>query len=339
MTTIAAAFVLLAASATAAYPDKNIRLVNPYPVAGPADIAGSVPVNRVLRLMQNHATPALTDTMAEQVRLALAYGLGRTVTLERRPRQRMLEAHRHVAQAAPDGHTLLLSGNASFVIHPRLARNGTFDPRGELAPVALVARMPMVLIASTQSGFKSIADLVEAARGHPGRLHYGSSGDYSTAHLAGELFGALAGIRLVHVAYNGGTAAVNAVLAGQVETAFVALPAALPHLHAGRLHALGIATRERFPGLPGLPTIGESDLPGVEASAWYGLFAPAHTPREVVARLDDEIAASLHTRQSRALWLAQGVQAVHVGAADFDELLHSEREKWLPVINAIGARS
>jgi tripartite-type tricarboxylate transporter receptor subunit TctC len=331
----AALCLLLATCAAAAHPDREIRLINPYPASGPVDLAGSVPVNRVLRLMQNHAAPALTDILAAQVRQALTYDLDRSVALERRPRQATLEAHRHVARAEPDGCTLLLSGNASIVILPRLARDAVPAAHGELRPVAMIARLPLVLISGAKSGLRSIPDLIDAARRRPARLYYGSTGDYSTAHLAGALFEQRTGIQLVHVPYNGGTAAVNAALAGQVETTFAALPAAMPHLLAGRLRALGIAAPDRYPALPGLPTIGEAGIPGFEAAVWYGIFAPARTPQRIVERLDAAISASLHSEQSRAQWLGLGVLAVHVGAADFDRLLRGERAKWSPVIGAV----
>lgn len=333
------AILLLIAATTAAgaCAADGIRLINPYPAAGPADLAGSVPINRVLRLMQNHAAPAITDTLANQVQQALAYSLRQTVEIERRPRQATLEAHRYVAEAAADGRTLLLSGNASIVILPRLADDGSAPARGTLVPVAQIARMPVVLITGAGSGLRTMGQLIAAARTAPARLHYGSSGGYSTAHLAGVLFAQRAGIRLVHVPYNGGTAAVNAVIAGQVESAFVALPAALPYLRSGQLHALGIATRERYPQLPNLPTFSETGFPGFDAAVWYGLFVPAATPQHIVAHLDSEIDANLHGPQSRALWLGRGVQAVHVGAAAFATLLREERARWVPVIDTIAA--
>lgn len=338
MRPLAGICLLVAASAAAAaWPEHDIRLINPYPVAGPADLAGSVQVNRVLRLMQNHAAPPLTDVLAEQIRQTLAFSFGRMVVLERRPRRATLEAHRHVAQAEPDGHTLLLSGTASVVIHPRLIRSEDPPPHDGLTPVALVARMPIVLIAGADSGLRDVGQLIAAAGRDPARLHYASSGDLSLAHLAGSLFGRLGGVRLVHVAYNGGNAAVNGVLSGQVETAFVVLPAALPYLRSGRVHALGIAARERYPGLSELPTLDESGVSGFEAAVWYGLFAPVRTPREIVRKLDSAIAAGLHSDPSRQQWLTQGVQAVHLDAAEFERLLQREREKWLRVLDAIAA--
>lgn len=327
--------MLLAVSTAGAWPERDIRLVNPYPVSGPADLAGNVPANRVLRLMQNHAAPPITDVLIGQLQQALASGLGRAVMVERRPRQATLDAHRYVAHAAPDGHTLLLSGIASIVIQPAIRRGGAAAPHDALVPVALVAQLPVVLIAGRASRYSSVGQLLGAARDRPAHLHYGSSGDFSTAHLAGVLFSRRADVRLVHVGYNGGIAAVSAVLSGHVETAFVALPAALPYVRNGRLRALGIATTKRYPELPDVPTIIDAGIPGFEVSVWYGLFAPRHTPREIVRKIDAAMAAGLHTEESRMRWRAQGVQAGHVGGTAFEALLRRERERWLPVLDAI----
>jgi tripartite-type tricarboxylate transporter receptor subunit TctC len=322
----------------AAYSDREILLINPYPAAGPADLAGNVAANRVLRLMQNHGAPAPTDFLARQIQHALASGLGRPVRLERRPRQRMFEAHRFVAHSTPDGHTLLLSGDAPILVEPQRAGAGTFDPAGSLTPVALIARMPVVMIMAPQSGLRRIEDFMAGAHRRPGRLHYGSSGEFSASHLAGAWFEQISGVHMTHVAYNGGAAAVNAVLSSQVESAFVVLPAALPYLRNGRVAALGIAAAERHPALPELPTFPELGLPGIEAAAWYGLFVPAGTPREVVKRIESEIASGLYTERSRGQWLNQGFQPTHIGSEDFAQMLRLERRKRAGLFDETGMR-
>lgn len=330
-------FVLLAAltaAQAAAYPEKEIRLINPYPATGPVDIAGSVAANKVLRMVQSYSAPSLTDLLAWQIRAALSSGFDKPVSVERRARRRTIEGHQHVAQAIPDGYTLLLSGNSTMVIHPQLVRESPFNPMRDFAPVARVARMPIVLVASARFPPDSVQQFIERARSMPGRLHLGSSGDFSTAHLAGVLFNHLAGIEVEHVAFNGGAAAVNAVMAGQVETALVPLPAALPYVNSGGLRLLGIAERERFSTLPNLPTISEAGIPGFEVSAWYGLFAPAGTPRAVITQLNEHIAAELRSADTRKLLLGQGLQAAHLGAEEFSRLLRAERERWAPLIHS-----
>lgn len=327
--------MLPAAAACATFPAYGVRLINPYPAAGPADIAGVLPANRVLRLMQNQAAPAVTDLLAEELRQALARELKTTVVLERRPLERMIEAHRFVGRAVPDGRTLLFSGSASITVYSQVAQNAAFDPQRDFVPVALFARMPLVLVSGVGPGAASVRALIEAGRARPGRVRFGSSGDYSTAHLAGEHFSRLAGIDLLHVGYNGGTAAASAVLAGQIEVAFVPLAAALPYFASNRLRALGIADRARDPGLPEVPTLIESGILGSEAALWYGVFAPAGTPEHVIGRLETAIAGGLHTRERHRPWPPPGLQVVHVGAAEFARLVSDEQRRWARVVDAM----
>lgn len=335
---ITAGFVALSASAVgaaAAYPEKEVKLVNPFPVTGPADIAGSTTVNKVLRVMQNHAAPPVTDVLAWHLRQTLSFALDKPVALERRSRWRTIEGHRYVAQAAPDGYTLLLAGNGTIIIHPQVVRDVAFQPLQDLTPVALMARMPMVLITAAGSNVRSVQQFVEQARAAPGRLHLGSSGDFTTAHLAGALFKSVTGTALEHVSYNGGAAAVRGVIAEQIEAAFVPLPAVLPYVGNARLRALGIADRERHPALPDVPTIGEAGVPGFEVSAWYGLFAPAGTPARVITHINARIAAELQSVRTRRLMVSQGLHAAHLPPDQFSELLRAENRRWAPLIDAL----
>jgi tripartite-type tricarboxylate transporter receptor subunit TctC len=337
--TIAALFVLLSASAAAgAYSGKEIELVNAYPATGPAEIAGSIPANKVLRAMQNHAAPPVTDVLARNLRQALSFVLDAPVTLERRSRRQGIEGHRYVARAAPDGHTLLLAGSDTVIIHPRVVRETRFDPRRELVPVALLARMPMVLIAASGSSVTSVPQFLERARSAPGRLHLGSSGEFTTAHLAAVLFTTVTGTALEHVSFNGGAAAARGVIAEQIEAAFVPLPAVLPYAANPRLRPWAVADRERHPALKDVPTLGEAGVPGAEVSAWYGVFAPAATPRRVVSRINAGIAVELQSAQMQRLLLSQGLRAAHLSPDEFLELIHADDRRWAPLIDKIIAR-
>lgn len=335
---ITAGFVALSASAVgaaAAYPEKEVKLVNPFPVTGPADIAGSTTVNKVLRVMQNHAAPPVTDVLASHLRQTLSFALDKPVALERRSRWRTIEGHRYVAQAAPDGYTLLLAGNGTIIIHPQVVRDVAFQPLQDLTPVALVARMPMVLITAAGSNVRSVQQFVEQARAAPGRLHLGSSGDFTTAHLAGALFKSVTGTALEHVSYNGGAAAVRGVIAEQIEAAFVPLPAVLPYAGNARLRALGIADHERHPALMDVPTFAEAGAAGVEISAWYGIFAPAGTPRAVIAHINARIATELHSDSTRRLMASHGLHATHLSAEEFAARLQFETRRWAPLIDTL----
>ncbi|MBI4195643.1 MAG: tripartite tricarboxylate transporter substrate binding protein [Betaproteobacteria bacterium] len=336
-----AAIILLCAALDAAdaeaYPDKEITLVNPFPATGPVEVAGSVAINKVLRLLHDQIAPSVTDALAWRMRQALSSRLGKPVILERRSRGRTVDAHRHVARAVPDGHTLILSGNATMVIYPRLVRDLPFDPLRDFVPVALVARMPVALVAGTRSPAGTTAQFITMARQAPGRLYLGSSGDFSTAHLAVELFKSATGTAIEHVSFNGGNAAVKAVAARQIEAALVPLPALLPYLNGGRVHLLGIAQRERYPGLPDAPTLIETGLVDFEVSGWYGLFVPAGTPDRVVAYISDKIAEGMASEQTGRFLLSLGLLRAHLGPRELAELMRAETARWGPMIDALYA--
>ena len=320
-------FALFHALPAAAYPDRDLKLVNPYPATGPADITGDGVGNRVARMMQSMSPASLTDALAWGIGNTLSAELGRRVVIERRARVRTVEGHRQVAHAAPDGHTLLLSGDAAFLLHPQTARDLAFDPARDLVPVAQVARMPIVLIASRKLGVTNTGEFIAAARAAPGQIHIGSAGGLSTTHLAAELLMERAGIRLVRVAFNGGNSAVDNVMSGQIEAAFVPLPAALPYLQSARLRVIGIAERKRDPALPHVPALAET-LPGFEAGHWYGVFAPAGTPRPLVFLLSEKLASGVATSTIGELLAGRGLRLTYLAAAEFSANLAIERARW-----------
>ena len=322
-----------AAPVCAGYPDKPITLVLPYPVTGSAEIAGTPASNKVLKAMQSHAVPPLTELLAVQLQLEVPLVLGQPLVLERRPRSRALEGIRHVAQAAPDGYRLLLSGSDHWPIYPRLSKKAGLTPDKALMPVALFARMPVALIAHDRFPASNVHELMHHARSRPGQFNYGTAGEFSIGHMAGELFKTAAGIDIVHVSFNGGTAAINALAKRQVDIAFVALPAVLPFLGNAKLKLLGLAERERYPTLPQAPLIAESGLKGFEVRGWYGVFAPQGTPHDVIARISGGVAAAAAAQQTRQLLLDQGLLAMHLPAAAFDALVRAESARWVELLN------
>ncbi len=335
---IAGACALVGFAACAAYPEREVRLVNPFPPTGPAEIAGSLATNKILRMLQVYGSPSLTDTLAWRVSRVLSAGLAQPVTVDRRARGRGILGHRHVVQSAADGYTLIVSDTPSLVIYPERAGDLGFDPVKDLEPVALIAKMPMVLAVGAQSSTADVAQLIASARGAPRRINFGSAGDFTAAHLALESLRRAAGIELLHVAYNGGAAAVNAMIASQIGHAFVPLPAALPYAHSGALRLLALAARERFTGLPQLPTLEEAGVAGVDAVTWYGVFAPAGTPAPVIARLNAELVAGFNAHAGSRQLLSQGLQPAALSAGEFAAALARERERWSPLISALIAR-
>jgi tripartite-type tricarboxylate transporter receptor subunit TctC len=335
---LAGALLASSCAAAAAFPEREIRLVNPFPPTGPVEIAGSVASSKLLRVIQVYGAPSLTDALAWRASRALTSGLAQPVSVDRRARGRGIPAHRYVAEALPDGYTLLVSDTASLAIHPQRSGGVGFDPARDLVPVAMIAEMPTVLAVRGRSAVHTAGDLITAARGAPRHIDFGSAGDFTAAHLAVEALRRAAGIDLVHVGYNGGVAAVNAMLSNQIAQAFVPLPAALPHARSGAVRLVAVAAAERFESLPGLPTLKEAGVPGVEAVAWYGIFAPAGTPAAVVQRLNAELVAGFNAESGRRLLLSQGLRPARLGPAAFATALERERERLRPLIGALVAR-
>lgn len=315
-------------------PYKPIVLVNTYPPNGPADIVGRAVTNKMLKLMTTFAAPALTDVLAVRAGDAMGLALDRIVKVDRRAYGRSIPGTGYVVTSPRDGDTLLFANSMELIAQPRLYRL-PYVPQRDLVPVAAVARMPIVMIASAEGGPASVRAFVNAAHAAPGVLNYASSGDFRSGHLAGELFVKRTGVSMVHVSYNGGNDALNGVIKGHVPVAFVPLPSVLPAIPGGKIRLLGIADPMRHDTLPQVPTLSEAGVPGFEAASWFGIYAPARTPREIVARLNRGMVAGLRTMQTERLLLSQGLQARYPSAGEFRELMRAEQEKWMPVLDRL----
>src|SRR5438132_1587928 len=255
----AAASLLWAVLAVAAdFPTKPLRMVVPFPPGG------------------------LLDLLARGLGPHLGADLGQPVVIENRPGANGIIGSDAVAKAAPDGHTILIGGGSSFVVNPLLNPNLPFDPLKDFAPVSMIGRGPMVLIANPSFQANSVAELVALAKAAPGKLAYGTPGNGNPNHLAGELFKSAAGINLLHVPYKGAALVITHVIAGHVPVAFVTLSAALPHVRSGKIKALAVTTDKRWPATPGLPTMSEAGLPDVQLVDWSGLFVPVRTPKAAI---------------------------------------------------------
>jgi tripartite-type tricarboxylate transporter receptor subunit TctC len=295
---------------------KPIRLVVPYAAGGPIDVT--------------------VRWLAERVRDSLG-----TVVVDNRPGAGGNLGVDLVAKAAPDGHTLGISAVATHAINPWLFNRMPFDAARDFAPITQILRVPNVLVMNTQTAerlhIQSFQDLITYAQSHPGQLNYGSGGNGSAGHLAGEMFKKAAGVFAVHIPYNGGNPAQLALLSGQVDFNIDNLATAAPNIRAGKLKALAVTTAKRSNVLPDVPAMSEV-LPGLEIDTWWGLIAPAATPVDVVQRLHQAFAAALNDPQTRTRFAQLMAEPVVNSPAAFGEFMASERAKYEKVVKASGAR-
>ncbi|HYH41545.1 MAG TPA: tripartite tricarboxylate transporter substrate-binding protein [Burkholderiales bacterium] len=298
-----AALCLILSPAFASTPAGPRALVHAYPPTGPAEVAGVALASKVLRTMQQHAVPAFTDVLALHVAYTLQGESSQVVAVTRKTRQSGAEAAAAVASAAADGRTLLLAGTD--------AEPTGRSPTLQLRPVALVASMPFVLVAHSESSSGEILDLI---RGTRGRLLVGSAGEKTVSHAAIERLRARRGSTIEAVPYNGGIAALHAVATRQVSAALVPLPAVLPYLAAGHVRLLAIAEPRRHPRIPQVPTSAEVGLPELDAVSAFGVFAPVATPLPVVRELEAALARGERSAETREVFLDFGLRLEYRGA-------------------------
>jgi tripartite-type tricarboxylate transporter receptor subunit TctC len=312
--------LLLSASALAALPawaqGKPTRLIVPFAPGGPLDVTARA--------------------LAERVRDTLG-----TVIVENRPGAGGNLGADLVAKAAPDGHTLGLAAVATHAINPWLFSKMPYDASKDFAPITQMVRVPNVLVMNTETAqqlnIRTLADLIAYAKRHPGRLNYGSGGNGSAGHLAGEMFKKAAGIFAVHIPYNGGNPAQLALLSGQVDYNFDNLATAAANIKAGKLRALAVTTAQRSKALPEIPAMAET-LAGFEIDTWWGLVAPAGTPREVVDRLNKAFTDALRAPETQARFAQLMAEPVPTSPEQFGDLIKRELARYEPVVKASGAR-
>ena len=302
------------AGAQTAYPNHPLTYVVPYAPAGAA------------------------DAFARQLALELGKRLGQPVVVENRAGANGNIGSAQVARGAADGHTLLLGTASTLVINPHLyGARMSYDPVKELQPVSATHSMVNGLVVSATSPFRTVADVVAAARAKPGTLAYASAGVGNTMHLAGEQFRTQAGIDLVHVPYKGGAPAVNDVLAGQVPMMFNNLPAVVPLVRSGKLRALAVAGARRSALLPDVPTMQEAGLADFESTVWNGVLVKAGTPAPIVERLNREITAILGDPAVRASLEEQGFDVTPSTPAQFADLIRADYPRWGKLVRQSGA--
>src|SRR5499427_8678408 len=288
------------------YPTKPIRMIVPYPPAGGTDV--------VARILADPLSTTLGQPIVIDNRGGAAGNLGTDLA----------------AKAAPDGYTVLFT-LSSHTINPKLYPNPPFDVERDFVPISLAALSPQILVAHPSVPANNIRELIALAKSQPGKLNFASVGTGSPAHIAGELLKLKAGIDMVHVPYKGGGPAIADTLGGQVQLAFVSLPAALQYVKAGRLKALAVTSDKRSIAAPDIPTIAESGVDCV-VNSWYGALAPAKTPPAIVAKLQAAFAKVLAMPEVREKLLGQGAEATSSTSSEFERLIKEELAKWDYVI-------
>jgi tripartite-type tricarboxylate transporter receptor subunit TctC len=297
------------------YPNKPIRLVVPFP-AGES-------IDGVARLLVQHWQTAL----GQQILVDNRGGAGGTIGTE------------IVAKASADGYTISYGNLGPLSIGPNLYKKLGYDLFRDLAPVSQATNLPFVLFASPSLPANSVAELVAYAKSHSGELNFGSTGVGSGLHLIGEMFKMTAGIDIVHVPYKGVAQALPEIMAGRLQLAFNTIPAFLPHVKAGKLKAFVITAHQRSPLLPQVPACNEVGMPGLDASAWHAVVAPAWTPQEVVRKLHQTLAKTLALPEVREHLAAQGAEPVGSSPEEFGRFLRAESDKWAGVIKSAGVKA
>ena len=296
------------------YPTKPIRCVVPYPPGGPTDIIGR----------------AITHKLAES--------LGQPVIIDNRGGAAGTIGAEQVARAPADGYTLLWATPGTHGIAPSIYPKLPYDPIKDFAPVTLVALGTNLVVIHPSVPARTVKEFIAIAKSRPGKLNFGSAGSGATSHMAAEMFKVMAGIDMLHVPFKGAAPAIVALMGGEVDMAILDTPPLLPHVRSGKLRALAVASQRRSRVLPQLPTMEESGLPGYNASSWHGLFAPAGTPRDIVARLHSEIVQIVKVPDITERLSAQGVEPVASTPEQFADFIKAEITRWARVVKASRAK-
>ena len=295
------------------YPSRTVRMVNPSSPGGGADIIG--------RLVGQH----------------LGKTLGQNFITDNRPGAANIIATEIVAKSPPDGYTLLVAATGTFVTNPLVYAKLSYSER-DFETITIVADAPFILTVHPSVPAKNVRELIALAKARPGELTYASFGTGSSSHLAGELFALMTGTKLLHVPYKGSAPGMADMLAGNVTMKFDGGLASVPHIHSGKIRALGVAALKRLPQLPEVPTLNEAGLKDFQAGSWYGLMAPAGTPREIVERLHAETVRGVRTPELQKRINDLGADVIGNTPAEFSAQILREREVWAKVVKQAGIK-
>ena len=305
---IAAVTIAPATAQTAAWPSKQVRIVVPFPAGGTTDV--------VARLLAQRLQEAWGQTIIVENKTGAGGNIGAT----------------EVAKAAHDGYTLLMASGSIVTVNPHIYAKMPFDAAKDFVPITNVAQGPMVIVVGPNVAAKNITELIALAKAKPGVLNFGSAGIGSQVHMAGENFLYTAGIDLKHVPYKGESLALTDVAGGSVEMLPGNLAAMLPFIKAGKVRALGVTSAERSPAAPDIPTVGESGLPGFVNVGWFGLLAPAGTPKDIIDKVQRDSANTLATDDTKQRLLAVGMTPVANNPAQFADAIRAESATWAKVV-------
>lgn len=292
------------------YPSRPIKIIVPTPPGGGA------------------------DTLARVVGQRLAETMKQPVVIENRPGAAGNTAAEQVKRMAPDGYTIFIGAISILAISPTLYKSLPFDPIKDFTPISMGVILSNILVANPSLPANNVRELIALAKAKPGTINFSSSGNATSGHLAGELFGAMTGTKLVHVPYKGGGPSIADLIAGHVQISFASPPSALPHVKAGKLKVLGVTTETRQAAMPDVPTIAEAGVPGFAANNWYCFVGPAGMPKEIVARLNQEIRHAMADPGVQTSMAAQGMVPEPSTPEALTQIIVSEIDKWGKVIRA-----
>lgn len=287
--------------------------------------------SKPIKVVVGYAAGGAVDVVARTIGQSLSNSMGQPVLVENKPGAGTNIAVKSVIGAEPDGYTLMLAANA-LAANMALYQPMPFDAERDLVPVSFIGRVPVVIAANPNVPYATVKQLIEAAKGKPNSIAFGSPGNGSTPHMAIELFARAAGIDLQHVPYRGGSPAITDTIGGQIPLVAVNALEVLPHAKSGKLKVLAVLSPNRSPIFPDVPTIAESGFAGFEASVWYGLVAPIATPKPIVAKLHDEVQKALQTKEVRERMSAVGGEVVPGSAEMFANLIRSERQRYSKLV-------
>ncbi len=304
-----------ATSTAQAYPTKPVRMIVPFPAGGGVDFIGRIVGQK------------LTERLGQQVAIDNRAGANGIVGLEA------------LKTSAPDGYTIAAASAGPLAVNPFIYAKLPYDTLRDFTHIANMVNFPLLLVAHPSLPVKNVKELIAISRARPGQVTYSSPGAGNSAHLAAELFNAMAKTKILHIPYKGTAPAVIAVLSGEAQLTYSSIPTILPHVRSGRVRAIGVGNAQRVPSLPEFPTIAESGLPGYEAYAWGGMIGPANMPAPIVQRLSKEINEILKQKDVTDRMLAEGTVPTPSGPDEFTAYIRSELKKWGDVVKMAGIKA